>query len=234
MSKKNKETAKMIPFTEGETVNHNEDFKKVPLRFRYWRGWSIYHIEQWKILIFPSHDKEKIEELKNTVISNQDLVALRELLDLAPWALHDPKIRRVFIQLQYKEKIVLNKYGSSRGTTSPEQLAKVIELDIKAFWELVKLRIEGLTVQEITREYPTQEKIWRYYKKPARSIVKAFGYEEHSPDDWNTILECFRVMAMSVRNDKPDLHWATKDKDGNTLHLRKSSPAYKDNIKLLR
>lgn len=221
-------------FEEGKVVTFDEDFKKRPLRYSYWRGWFLYHINLFRALIFPSADKHHINQLKDDFLSDSNPETLKKLMDEDPWALIDPRINREIFLLIYKYKITLNKVGRARGKPYPIKLRKLITQDIEMFRELVDKRLEGKTVEVITKRGGVEARIWRYYIKPARMILNTFLYDEHSREDWKVVFECFEAMALVAGHDYPYSVLRLRDKNDDTILLTRNTPLFKDGVKIVR
>jgi len=204
--------------------------KKLPLRFRYWRGWIIRHLGLHKGALFPTIDTGYANRLKRKVLSGNDPKQLFKLLDVDPSALKDHRItERVFLH-RFKESIQLPQIGKTRGTTNPTKLNDTIEKDIDSFKELVAKRLEKKTVEDITTD-PTDTKVWRHYIKPSRVLLKAFGSNEHSIEGWEDVFECFKAMASFVNHEHPYVCVCIPEKDPRILLLR-SDKTFKDGFKI--
>ena len=231
--KHSKPSTKSTKYISKENVfSYDDDFKKRTLRYSYWRGWWIHHLGLYRAIVFPSHDKQYINQLKETFLSDSNTETLKSLTDEGLWVLQDNRLIEKLKLLQHKTKITFNKAGSHRGKTSPDELKRIVKLDIKSFRKLVDKRLEGKTVQDITKDYPTQAKIWRYYIKPARMILDSFLYDEDSREGWDIVFKCFEAMSIVIGHDYPYSALTLTDKDDNIILLFKTDRLYIDGLSL--
>jgi len=217
---------KLAHFNKGEVFSFEENLdKNVPLRFRYWRGWMIYHIRLNKGVVFPSIERKYLKE-KQQVISDSDPEKLIALLNKAPWVIKDSKIAEKIYQHQHKTNLKLPKIGSKQGITNPDRLVDVIKKDIESFKELTYKRIQRQTVQDMTED-SNDKLVWQKYIKPYRFMLKIYGSDEYSGEGREEIFRCFDIMKNHANHEYPYVA-AFEPNEEPILLLVKSDATLKD------